>query len=687
METPEKPEFPTPAPGRSPFGRWFSTLSIRYKLVGLLVFAVLLPLSGLLYFGWKYQSEYRELLVQQAFIACQGSVNEVENGFEKEKARLLARFRRYRDLLKTTANPAVLRKRFLAIEKTGRLNWIEVRDIDAEVLLTTQKADSKHLAIVAKSIARLGINRFLGQRLALRPPKNLQPAEVLVQEFFEGPIGGWGRVFESPDELHRASFADQDIFYYWDIFPNPEIKPAFVVLDQAVRSGVKKYLTHRSRERFAQGHGAIRMIGWSIPLASFLPEKPPEDSTLKEFVDRVIAANAPLITNFRWQGAEWLAAGSPGKRLPDTILVSLYPVAEIDRQIEGIRADLGRGILSALLLAVLIGVLFSRTVLLPVANLMVGVQALRRRDTSHRLDILQNDELGRLSATFNATSEILADVIYARNIQAMLIPGKAPAIAGFSADLINIPAADLGGDYCDIVAVGKDRWLLVIGDVTGHGVSSALITAMAKTVVSEEARKDTLSLGEMLACLNEMLYSQFKRRKCMTLFAAVLDTRAKTLDCINAGHPLPLLFRDGTRQPFPKIGAPPLGFSQRRIEYPQARITLETGDVVVLYTDILIETRDRTGTPLGTKGFAAICETHARLDPTRMRTGILDGVTALAGTVFDDDLTMIILRNDGDQAQGQDQGQTGIAAPQTSPQTSPQPSPQAAPQAGGRASG
>lgn len=629
------------------FGSRFRMVSVRYKLVGLLLYAVFLPISGLLFFGWKYVAEFRELLVQEAYIACQASINDIENGFEKEKARLLRRFRSYRNMPELQADPGALFKKFRGLERNKQMTWIEVRDMNANVLLTTQSDNSKKLSIICKAIARLGITRFLGHRLAMMPPQRLNASEVLIQEFFESPLGGWGRVFESPNELHRASFAGQDILYYWDVFQEPDIKPAYLVVDLHMHYAVRSYLLECLNKRISSGHGALRMLAWSVPFSTFLQENPPEDATIKLFVDRVMRANAPLNAAIRWQSAEWLVVGTPGKMLPESILLSLYPVGEIDRQIAAIRSDLFWGVILAVIIAVLIGMLFSHTLIRPIANLMGGVQALRRRDTDHRLEIIQNDELGKLSARFNATSETLADVIYAKDIQALMIPEKAPDIKGYAADLVNIPAADLGGDYCDMIPVGEHKWLMVIGDVTGHGVSSALVTAMSKTIVSEYARKEQLDLSDMFSCLNDMLYSQFQRRKCMTFFAAMLDTRDGTLECAGAAHPLPLLFVGGRLQAFPKIGCPPLGFIQGRKEFPRAKIRLDAGDMLIMFTDILIEILDGAGKPLGTKGFSAICGKHVSRAPAEMRARILDEITAVGGAELDDDLTMIILKRDG----------------------------------------
>lgn len=617
---------------------------IRLKLVGLILYAVILPLSGLGYFGWKYISERRELLIQEAWLACHGSINEFENNFEKEKAQMLNYFRSFKEIPEMKTNPASLFQKFRQFDAENLINWVEVRDIDAEVLMTIQRRETaQQLGLIGKAVARMGINNFLGHRQTGQtvPPR---ASEVLVQEFLEGPFGGWARIFESPDELHEVSFGGFEIFWYWDVFDDPGARAAFIVVDQHVRWAVRNYLNSDLMNRVSFGGGGLRLFAWSNVYSQLWPPEAESPDELMRFVRQIQRSNRPQNSLIDWNGARWVAAGAPGKKLAGTLLLSLYPLDEVEREISGIRSDLAWGVLFALILAVLVGSMFSYTIIRPVANLMNGVQALRRRDTGHRLEVLQNDELGRLSATFNATSEKLADIISARTIQMQLIPEQAPALPGFNSDLAYIPAADLGGDYCDFLALPDGRWLVLIGDVTGHGVSSAMVTTMIKAVVTDYAANPEFSRSEMFACLNELLFSQFSRKKCMTLFAAVVDGVTGRVDCINAGHPLPLHFSAGKRQKFPQLCRPPLGFSTRNAVFPEATVQLAAGDHLVLYTDIFIETADKAGKPYGSDGLAQICSDYLHLSPTQMRDGIIATVKSTAAAELDDDLTLIILQ-------------------------------------------
>lgn len=621
-------------------------LSVRLKLVALIIYAVLLPLSGLGYFGWKFVTERRELLNQEAFIACQSSISDLENDFDQEKINVLRMFRSLQNLPEMATSTNLLLPKFAAMVRNRMINWLEIRDINSNVVISTEDQEtSDKISVVAKVFSRHGIHNFLNQRL---PPKQTivpSAGEIMLQEFLESPFGGWARIFESPDELHIVSFGGYDLLWYWNVFPQPEFRPAFLVCDQNVVWSVKSYLRERLNRRLTHEHGSLRRLAWSVEDLALLgadEEKP--QGELKDFIGRIRRNNSPQIGMIDWQSEKWLVAGAPGKRLLGNVILSLYPMAVIDDQIDLISSDLSWGVIFALMLALLVGRLFSSTLISPLAQIMNGVQALRRRDTSHRIEILQNDELGQLSANFNRTIETLEDVLFAKELQAQMIPDRAPEIAGFHADIFNLPAADLGGDYCDIQPLNSKQWLLVIGDVTGHGVSSSLVTSMAKSIVAQSITQPVFSLQDLLACLNELLFSQFKRRKCMTFFAAILDIETGSISCANAGHPLPLHFSGGELRKFPELFHAPLGFSVRDQSFPTADLLLADDDCLILYTDVFVELHDKTGKPLGTDGFARLCREFLHLPPEDMRKAILARVQSIAATELDDDLTLIILK-------------------------------------------
>ncbi|MBU1109777.1 MAG: SpoIIE family protein phosphatase [Candidatus Riflebacteria bacterium] len=623
-----------------------NSLSIKYKLVALILYAVFLPLSGLTFFGWRYVAERRELLQQEAFIACQNSINELENGFEREKFKILNFYRSFQDLPDMATNTAALQPYFKEMDAKQLIYIIEIRDIHANVLVSTQNPEAvSKIGIIGKVFARYGIDHFLSHKLPQKQTLMPSAQEMLLQEFLESPFGGWARIFESPDELNPVSFGGLDLLFYWNVFPQSDYKPAVMLCDQHIQANVIKYLREKLVHRSVYKQGAMRRLACTTADTILIgSDENNPTGELRDFIGQVRRNNSPQTGVLEWQHEKWLAAGAPGKKLVGNIVLSLYPLSQIDDQTTLIKRDLAWGGILALVLALLVGRLFSSTIILPLAEIMKGVKALRRRDTSQRIQILQNDELGRLSANFNHTIETLEDVIFAKTIQAQIIPDVAPPIEGYLADLYYLPAADLGGDYCDIQPVKENEWLLVIGAVNGHGVSSALVTAMAKAIVIQCLAAKKFIITDLFVCMNKMLYSQFKRRKCMTLFAMSLNRLSGMARFANAGHPLPLHFSAGKRLPFPELFHAPLGFNLSDQEFSTAEIVMQSGDCLVFYTDVFVEMHDRSGKPLGTDGFAALCQEFIHLPPMQMRTGILAKISEISAEELDDDLTLMILK-------------------------------------------
>ena len=627
-----------------------NSLSVRYKLVALILYAVLLPLSGLTYFGLKYIAEYRELLQQEAFIACQSSINDLENGFEKKKFATLDYYRSFQNLPDMATNTAALQNHFQRLEQAGIINLIEIRDLHTNVLVSLQNSESAtKIGVIGKVFARYGIANFLAHKVS--EEKILVPSaqEMLFQEFLESPLGGWARIFESPDDLHNVSFGGLELFLYWNAFPQPDFLPAVLVCHQYIQKEVSNYLRETLPGRASFHQGAIRRLACSAKdtvLTGSDEAQPTGD--LKNFIGRVRRNNSPQTGILEWKNELWLVAGAPGKKLLGNIVLGLFPISQIDDQIRLIRNDLIWGVMLALIVALLVGRLFSSTIILPLAGILRGVKALGQRDTSQRIEIMQNDELGKLSESFNKTIETLEDVIFARTIQAQIIPATAPAIIGYQADLFNLPAADLGGNYCDLQPVTKDEWLLVIGDVTGRGVSSALVSAMAKSVLIKSLSDQKFSQNKLLECLNVLLYSQFKRKKCMTFFAAYLECASGKVACVNAGHPLPLFFSAGKRTALPELVHAPLGFDPGDQDFPAAAIVMQPGDCLVFYTAIFVRATDHSGKPLGTDGFAALCQESLHLPPAEMRAAIIAKITSLSTQKLDEDLTLMILKKNSE---------------------------------------
>jgi sigma-B regulation protein RsbU (phosphoserine phosphatase) len=204
----------------------------------------------------------------------------------------------------------------------------------------------------------------------------------------------------------------------------------------------------------------------------------------------------------------------------------------------------------------------------------------------------------------------------------------------------------IGGDYYDVLSLGPGRYLLLIGDVAGHGVRAALITGILKAVIYPEYVRGfpgkRLSPASFLAWLNDRM--NFELRKAsdvmITFFAGVLDVGEKTLTYANAGQCHPLIARGKKVTQLPVSGSG-IGFASS-ILYTEKTEALEAGDVLVLYTDGLTEAGTRAGSPADVDMAAILgeieygAEYHRRIMETAL--------SASYRTEFDDDVTLLTAR-------------------------------------------
>ena len=150
-----------------------------------------------------------------------------------------------------------------------------------------------------------------------------------------------------------------------------------------------------------------------------------------------------------------------------------------------------------------------------------------------------------------------------------------------------------GGDYYDVIALAKDRYLLLIGDVAGHGVRAAFITIMLKAVIYPEyiAPRTTrdFSPAAFLGWLNNRMAFELRQTEglVITFLAAVLDLGSKSLQYANAGQPHPYLIHDNEIIELP-VSGPALGISGST-SYMERSVGLASGDILNFYTDGLTE--------------------------------------------------------------------------------------------------
>jgi serine phosphatase RsbU (regulator of sigma subunit) len=179
----------------------------------------------------------------------------------------------------------------------------------------------------------------------------------------------------------------------------------------------------------------------------------------------------------------------------------------------------------------------------------------------------------------------------ARTLQRALLPSTLPRLPGLRVDAQYVPAqsgGDIGGDWYDVVAVGEHQALLVIGDVSGHGIDAATTMALLRHATLAYIAQDHrpgLILGRLSDFVGGMAHDYFA-----TVLCALIDIDAHRVTLASAGH-LPPLLLDGEGGDYVQISAePPIGFPHDSV-FREATVTVPPGATLVAFTDGLVERR------------------------------------------------------------------------------------------------
>jgi serine phosphatase RsbU (regulator of sigma subunit) len=235
--------------------------------------------------------------------------------------------------------------------------------------------------------------------------------------------------------------------------------------------------------------------------------------------------------------------------------------------------------------------------------------------------------------------EARRDLEAAIEIQKSFLPSEPPQIQGLQFFDYYSPAQHIGGDYYDYIPLPGNRLAVALGDVSGHGVSAALLMAR----VSAAARfclAGEPNVARALGQLNAVLTRRGTADRFVTLVAAVLDLNTFAMTLVNAGHPPPLrLSGQKVEELAPEIAGLPLGILER--PYEEQVLTLQPGDVVVLYTDGLTERRNPQNELYGLERLKAVLQKAPRDVPSLGKAILEDVRVFAAGRPQSDDLTLV----------------------------------------------
>lgn len=236
------------------------------------------------------------------------------------------------------------------------------------------------------------------------------------------------------------------------------------------------------------------------------------------------------------------------------------------------------------------------------------------------------------------------EVTLARQIQVSLIPDHLPDVEGYELYGGNIPSQGVSGDYFEVIERLDGReCVLFIADVSGKGIAASLLTAYIEAL-STAPIEDGLSADEILTRVSRRLYHRTPHERFATAILAILDPVSHRLRYANAGHnPALVLRQDGTAQWLNSTGVP-LGLLPMA-DYDCDEIDMGSGDLLVLYTDGIVEAIDPAEEEYDVERLEAAVRDHREMSLEEMADAIdSDLERFVRGVPFADDRTIVMLR-------------------------------------------
>lgn len=334
-----------------------------------------------------------------------------------------------------------------------------------------------------------------------------------------------------------------------------------------------------------------------------------------------------------------------------------------------------------ILAALLIGISLTRKITYSVANLYKATQHINRGDFTHRIQVREKDQLAALQVSFNSMTENLQKLILeqkekerlqseleiAHEVQAQLFPQTVSGTSTLELHGVCRPARIVSGDYYDFLSYGPDQVGIAVGDISGKGISAALLMATIHSAVRAYEQEQLVSVGtaaaygtnsrmgaieaqvvpaspaQMLWLLNRHLFQSTQPEKYATLFLGFYDDIQHRLTYSNAGHLPPIvLARDGSVRRLDRGGTVVGLFHDR--DYEEETVELYSGDIFIAFSDGITEPENEFG-EFGEERLIETIAAYRHLPLARITEHAVSAIQDWIGsTEQPDDITLVLAR-------------------------------------------
>lgn len=261
---------------------------------------------------------------------------------------------------------------------------------------------------------------------------------------------------------------------------------------------------------------------------------------------------------------------------------------------------------------------------------------------------LENSQLtARIASEVALRERLNREVEIAREVQERLFPQDPPTINGLDYCGACRPALGVGGDYYDFLLLPNQSFGIAIGDVSGKGISAALLMASLQASLRGQAIQGTDELAELMGYVNRLVYDASSTNRYATFFYAQYEPKSRTLAYVNAGHNPPMIFRqkDGAWEVLRlEEGGCVVGLLPN-FPYTQASVTLQPGDLFLGFTDGISEAMNPAEDEWGEDAMMEAAKNFYGMSAADILASLVKAADEFAaGAKQHDDMTLIVVR-------------------------------------------
>jgi phosphoserine phosphatase RsbU/P len=312
------------------------------------------------------------------------------------------------------------------------------------------------------------------------------------------------------------------------------------------------------------------------------------------------------------------------------------------------------------------GIVLTRTITTAVDDLYQATEYVQTGDLTFRVRVRHQDQLGALGNSFNSMIQSVSMLIeeqrkrqrlenelsIANQVQTQLFPRTLPQMPGVELEAICRPARIVSGDYYDFIRIDADRLAIAVADISGKGISAALLMANVQAALRSDVLRHRESSGdrpavidtaEVIAHLNQHLYRNTSDERYATFFLAVYDVGKRRLAYTNAGH-LPPLYISGSHVERLETGGMVVGLFND-VPFEQGIVEIDPGGLLIAYSDGLIEPDNVYGEEFGTQRLIEVAMRHRHDSPHLIAEAMMRAAEEWSASPEQpDDMTVVVAR-------------------------------------------